>query len=75
MLLYGWTLRKYTKWKKSEWCINMIPFIWKVHNRQAYRDNKYISGYIGIEEACGIGDWCLRSERFLFGNNENVQNL
>jgi len=66
---------KIYKVKEARMVYYMIPFIWKVYNRQAYRDNKYISGYIGLEEAYGIGDWWLRSERFLFGNNENVQNL
>ena len=28
----------------------MIPFIWKVQNKQIYRDEKYISSILGLAE-------------------------
>lgn len=43
------------KVKEARMAYYMIPFIWKVHNRQTYRDSKYVSGYIGLEEALGDG--------------------
>ena len=47
----------------------MILFMWNVQNRQIYRDERYISGCLGLEKG-GIGvngGWLPMGLGFMFG--------